>query len=463
MALLFAVVISAQAGITSGGDEPLREDPGGVVYLPVVQVVEDGIGFYLSPTGDDNFNGTSPGQAWATFEHAWTVLKPGDTLTMLDGVYYQSMVPNISGQPGKPITVRAQNDGQAIIDGQGVRIPVHMRYESVDYHFVIEGIIARNSSRSVLVVSGNHNVLRRVSGYNANTDENSHVFSITGAHNLVEDCVASGTGRKMVLVFEGEYNTIRRCFTDWREWDGRNWGTCWPWGEGLEFYGASHNIIENSIAYSRTARVGVYIISQSARQQAIGNKILGTMSVLAGMKEDGSTPMVWGDTRPQPSDYTCMSDIYGWPQYMSGFGIYASGSSIRENLLQDILSWGNARYGLSFITAADYDLGNNHINRATIFNNGLNNPNAHWGGMGAGAKESELANFTSITNSSIENIYDGSTFTSQSGEGARLTHRYVDGVLTNEPLWPWPMEERIQAELGYSVTEIMTDIISQSP
>jgi hypothetical protein len=45
------------------------------------------------------------------------------------------------------------------------------------------------------------------------------------------------------------------------------------------------------------------------------------------------------------------------------------------------------------------------------------------------------------------------------GEGARLTHRYVDGVLTNEPLWPWPMEDRIQAELGFSVTELMTDLI----
>jgi hypothetical protein len=46
--------------------------------------------------------------------------------------------------------------------------------------------------------------------------------------------------------------------------------------------------------------------------------------------------------------------------------------------------------------------------------------------------------------------------------GARLAHRYIDGVLTNEPLWPWPMEARIQAELGISVTNLITDIISET-
>jgi hypothetical protein len=30
-----------------------------------------------------------------------------------------------------------------------------------------------------------------------------------------------------------------------------------------------------------------------------------------------------------------------------------------------------------------------------------------------------------------------------SSKGAHVCHRYVDGVLTNEPLWPWPMNQRI--------------------
>jgi hypothetical protein len=36
--------------------------------------------------------------------------------------------------------------------------------------------------------------------------------------------------------------------------------------------------------------------------------------------------------------------------------------------------------------------------------------------------------------------------------GARIVHRTIDGVLTTEPLWPWPMEDRVFQETGVSVT-----------
>ncbi len=49
--------------------------------------------------------------------------------------------------------------------------------------------------------------------------------------------------------------------------------------------------------------------------------------------------------------------------------------------------------------------------------------------------------------------------TSMNGEGARLSYRYIDGVITTQPLWPWPMEDQIKNELGYSVTQMMTQII----
>ncbi len=54
-----------------------------------------------------------------------------------------------------------------------------------------------------------------------------------------------------------------------------------------------------------------------------------------------------------------------------------------------------------------------------------------------------------VTNSRI----DGSQWATQ-GEGARFQYRYVDRTLTEQPLWPWPMESRIQSELGVSVNEL---------
>jgi len=460
---------------TEATPEPLINIPI-VSNLPLVTPKGSNRTFYISPDGNDSLGGTSANQAWRTFNHAWSILLPGDTLILLDGTYTPgntgTIVPNVrNGEPGKPITIRARNDGKAIIDGQGRSIPVSLGREgngwSIAKYFVFEGIVAQNSSESVYFIQGNHNVFRRASGYDANTDGNNHVFWVWGSYNLLEDCVASGTGRKMILLFEGEKNTVRRCLADWRQWDGRNYEDDWPWGENIEIYNANNNIIENSIGNGNTPRASISLLTQDGDpldgKSSSGNKILGTMSIRSGMQADG-TPMVWGTTRPQPTQYSDnVADVFGWAQYMSGFTFTVGGGAGYDNLWQDILSWGNARYGLDGYEAGNARYGNNRINRATVFNNGLNNVHPYWGGIGVGSKESSLQMYSSIENSYIENILTDSGLRTQTGEGARLTNRYVDGVLTDEPLWPWPMEDRVQAELGYSVTQLMQGIIAASP
>lgn len=60
----------------------------------------------------------------------------------------------------------------------------------------------------------------------------------------------------------------------------------------------------------------------------------------------------------------------------------------------------------------------------------------------------------------VQGTYSGFTVTNsripgyQSGEGARLDRRYVDGVRTDAPLLPWPMESRGSVELGLSIGQL---------
>ena len=476
--LLFEAIISMRAiKANSYNVERMRrkhyvnmvdEQGAGDVFLPIVSngVAQtppgNGGDYFISPSGNDDHDGRSPGQAWATFEHAWTKLQPGDTLTLLDGVYYQSIHPQNVGEIGNQVTVRAQNDGKAIIDGEDQRIPVRIEKYRRSY-LIIEGIVARNGNRDVYSLTGDHNILRRVSGYDAYTDGNSRVFSVGGQHNLLEDCVAAGSARKMIVTLGGQYNTVRRCHADWREWNGREWHGCWPQGLGIEMYTASNNIFENSIAYGQVAGTGIEVMAQGGAASR-DNKILGSMAIQSGMNFDG-TPIIWGDTRPQPSIGTCIAKIYEWPNMMSGFMAVASGGTLHDNLLQDILAWGNARYGIagSAEDHPDTDVANNQLNRATIIGNGLNNPHREWGGNGVDTSSGVLSIFASVTDSYIENIWQGgSDYTTMTGEGARLTRRYVDGVMTNEDLWPWPMEERVKDELGYSVTCRMGSIINDA-
>lgn len=84
-----------------------------------------------------------------------------------------------AGQAGKPITIKAKNDGKAIIDGEYKREVVRIGDWTPRDWFVIEGIVGRNGLLHVFFIDkGTHNVLRRVSGYNANVDDNSAVFAI---------------------------------------------------------------------------------------------------------------------------------------------------------------------------------------------------------------------------------------------------------------------------------------------
>lgn len=441
---------------------------------------ETGLVYYISPSGNDANAGTSEGSAWATFNRAWETLYPGDTLILLDGVYRQSLNPNKrNGEPGKPITIRAKNDGKAIIDGEYQRIPVKLGDTwpgPIGNYFVIEGIVARNSNDLVIMVTrAHHNIFRRVSAYNANTDTNSAVIGVLwpeAQYNLFEDCVAAGTGRKMVYTFQGQHNVFRRCFTYWQAWDGREWHDDWPWGDNLQVYNGSYNIIENSISYGPVPLWGISIQANHPDAKAIGNQVLGSIAIQAGMKEDG-TPMVWGNTRPQPTTHTQIRD-FNWPSQRAGIVLFGQGE-MRDNLLQDVFAWGNAGLGLTVSPGTTYhpNNGNNQVHHATIVNNGLDNPDGPWpgrfGGKNTDVLQAELNWFTSAEDNYLENVFvswpgypsGARNLSPQKGAGARLDNRYVDGVLTNEPLWPWPMEDRIQAELGLGITEIMTTLIKE--
>jgi hypothetical protein len=46
-----------------------------------------GATYYLSPSGQDSANGTSPGTPWKSFAKAFSFMSSADTLILLDGTY----------------------------------------------------------------------------------------------------------------------------------------------------------------------------------------------------------------------------------------------------------------------------------------------------------------------------------------------------------------------------------------
>ena len=76
--------------------------------------------YYASPGGGGDGSSRSSPFKVADF---WHIAQPDDTLLLLNGRYtgVDSMIippQHLSGKPDKPITIRAQNDGKAEIDGE---------------------------------------------------------------------------------------------------------------------------------------------------------------------------------------------------------------------------------------------------------------------------------------------------------------------------------------------------------
>src|SRR5262249_25643121 len=88
--------------------------------------------FYISPSGSDSAAGDS-GHPWRTFARAYQTLAPGDQLRLQDGEYKDSLAAQklvsgswvpVSGTQASPIDICAEHDGQAVVNGEGVRIPM---------------------------------------------------------------------------------------------------------------------------------------------------------------------------------------------------------------------------------------------------------------------------------------------------------------------------------------------------
>jgi hypothetical protein len=126
-------------------------------FHPKVEAEGEFCTYYVSTDGSDNQSGTSEAQAWSSFPHALAQLHPGDTLCIADGIYNQSMLITLSGTVSAPITVRALNDNQVILENDETSVSI-----SNTNYLTLEGITINGGRRGVYVTGSKHITLRRV-------------------------------------------------------------------------------------------------------------------------------------------------------------------------------------------------------------------------------------------------------------------------------------------------------------
>ncbi|MCP4123178.1 MAG: hypothetical protein GY751_15600, partial [Bacteroidetes bacterium] len=428
--------------------------------------------YYISPSGSDSNSGLTLPYAWATFNHAFTIMGAGDELILADGTYYQTLEITLLGTSGQPIVIKAMNDGQATIDGESVRKPGIIGSSGANYdsYIVIEGIIFKNAKSgnddAIFHVWNNHNIFRRCSFYFAESGSNQQGLAFAHSHhNLAEDCISAYVKRHCFLSWDDNgletNNTFRRCFaTGFHPDKSDSLAT-----SHFNIYGGSYDIVENCIGWYGSKSYGASVHNQSgANYKCKNNKVLGSLFLGAGKVTTSqwyegvgiSINHAGGEAPLNNEVENCV--VSG--NQMHGFNIGEEGRT--ENTLinhcsmtdndshafrcQDPLT--TIKNSIYYNNSSGYNGTHHKGSYSYIDNYGNTNNN------GVPSGESWPNSFSSdplINNAGLQIPSNSPCYgTGEGGSdiGANICNQYIDGVLTSNVLWPWPMQDRILAELG---------------
>ncbi|MFH1890895.1 MAG: hypothetical protein ABIJ91_05035 [Candidatus Kuenenbacteria bacterium] len=423
--------------------------------------------YYVSPTGSGT---TCSSASPCSLTTGLGKLVAGDTLFLKDGTYSQSLYLTTSGTSGAYITIKALNDGQATINVIGGATPACYLY---GVHYInFEGIICQGMGPAwghTLSISANSSYVnvRRASVYYIGEETVSDITLSGGDHILIEDCIIKPSTLGSVLnLYETQNSTIRRVaiIIDKPNTTQR----------AITLYGADNCTIENNVVLNKdnlSTTMGIGIWAYWYNETADNNSFYGNI----------------------------VHNMNSW-----GYIVASSNNLITGNKYFNNVAIGN-KYG--FYQRADENLTVNNLtvtgttNQDFIQGQDSVEKDGDWGMVGVVKNSSFLSGSVGITKSggdpegttitsTYNNFYDTTAYSGTvldkigdktlnpvydtttygkgaylmvpsdlkgkgeggSNIGAEVLYKYVNGIKTSEPLWPWPMEQRICDETGYSIT-----------
>jgi hypothetical protein len=395
--------------------------------------------YYASPTGSGK--GSTADQPFRVTDF-WRVAKPGMTLCLSDGTYRgDSMITpprGVAGRADAPITIQALHDGKVLVDGQGSRSPVVLMEND---WFVVDGINACCSNENVVMIErSSHDVIRRVTGWDAGPG-NFMVFAIHyGERNLLEDVAGWGRARKIFSSSQkGNLTTIRRAWGRWEgsevigpkmtyelaynsygltlencigTWSGEKMSKSYVLGgyDGKPWIGRGGGRYDD-YAVNQAHAIFALVGEKNARARLLGS--LAYVTAKDTFKADQLVLVTRSDTSVELTDTVAYIAPGAYPKVRT-FSLYGLTGSME-------------RSGTTGLVAHDLtSLG------------------------GAGAQVGSDWDSRNLLEGASHGVYGAGESVFHTTHGANLCHRWVDGAETNLPLWPWPMNQRISEALVLS-------------
>jgi hypothetical protein len=394
-----------------------------------------------------------------------STLQHGDTLILHDGVYANSLlISGVNARPSAPITIEAEHDGQAILDGGGDSSDDAVLEIKDSSYITVEGLVVRNGGQDVVGVYNadtDHIILRRVTAYNAGAG-NYHVFDVAfGAnHVLLEDDAGWGRGRYIFIAYHANTVTFRRT---WARWTTQSHFSPAP-RSCYGVYGSSNTTLENTICTHDLPDQPSQDFFTAAWETSDGpatnnTRYLGVMffdnweglwvNDSAGQNTQISNSYFANNRQQGP--YTTSQDHGDGIIWNSPHGGSITNSTFVNNEVGISRQDGSPTISNSVFvnngTAILDDPGHSHLAFWQNYNSMIAPTDTQLDPGYAVKKYGRGAYLFVPACSPLTHAGPGGT-----ALGANILYRYQNGVLTAQPLWPWPMEERIKAETGISVT-----------
>ena len=400
-------------------------------------------GYFASPNGTGNGTASSPFR----ISNFWSVAKPGDTLNLMDGRYTgaASMITppqNLSGTATQRIVIRAINDGKVEIDGQSLNPTFELENNN---YFTIEGINVHHPGHptnwSVSVVSLNyssHNILRRICAWEAR-DGNTNIFGIhNGTNNLLEDCAGWGTARKTFSNSQqGNFTTFRRCFARW---------------EGSHAQGPKHGFALSYNSYNALAENcigtwdGIKMKENYELLDYYNNGIGQFFNNYTVQQPNGIFSHDGFDVQPDIANvriYGCIAYVKANQRFHNSTKTMATTYTyeIKGVDIKNSLAYiePGSRTNIPVIYLSGGTTANNKASGLTLIGGG--NPN-----LSSGYSPVNIIRSTTCGTINTRSL---------------ITKRTVNGVETNEDLWPWPMNQRIMDAMvmgGYAPYDVTKEV-----
>ncbi len=293
------------------------------VFLCAASAAHAAATYYVSPSGNDSNRGTEN----APFRHLTkavsTARSPGDTVIVMNGTYDNEGVvaPNFvvtlehSGAPGNPITIMAQNRGQAILDSMNTSTGPGCNGAASYFNL-------RNAA--FIVIQGF--VIQHACDSGIQSNDNAHDITIrwNEIRYIANHPVSDQIGRDGIYLNNHEFNFLfdGNIFHD----IGRSSGQ-----SNLHFdhgiYARAQNLtIINNVFYNMNRGWSIQLAEGAARWLIANNTF-----AFDNANGEGGQMIFWGTNK----DIAIRNNIFYDPKgsAVNRFGASVSGSSFDHNLI----------------------------------------------------------------------------------------------------------------------------------